>query len=55
MKDLLIATIGLWRLWPLAVAIGIGLGIGKAMDLAGARGALPEPMRRTWERLRERV
>ncbi len=55
MKSLLIATIDLWRLWPLAVAIGIGLGIGKALDVAGARGVLPAPMRRTWERLHERV
>ena len=55
MKDLLLATLGLWRLWPLALAIGIGLGIGKAMDLAGARGALPAPIDRIWERLHQRV
>jgi hypothetical protein len=55
MKDLLIATAGLWRLWPLGLAIGIGLGIGKAMDVAGTRGVLPTPIDRAWERLHERV
>jgi hypothetical protein len=55
MKDLLIATAGLWRLWPLALAIGIGLGIGKAMDLAGARGRLPAPIDHIWERMNQRV
>jgi hypothetical protein len=55
MKDLLIATAGLWRLWPLGLAIGIGLAIGKAMDVAGARGALPAPIDRIWERLNQRV
>jgi hypothetical protein len=55
MKDLLIATLGLWRLWPLGLAIGIGLGLGNAMDLAGARGMLPAPIDRVWERLHQRV
>jgi hypothetical protein len=61
MKDLVIATIGLWHLWPLAVAIGIGLGIGKGLELAGARDRLPTRMQRTYERvhvlprLRDRV